>query len=213
MKDVWVEEDPIKKLGDRFTLFKSDGTRLYMTVQGDRVVVARSNAMGHRNVETLLRNEATFLLKQLNSDDVRRVVRWNRGGWGKKLGNVAGMEWLKAGYTRPPAYNDIDNHEHFTNPDAPLFPNAAAISGDILGYFRNDVVVHRADGTSIRFAGSTKDLNQVVMTSVDGEQSTLSREAANRELAKGIADFHTDRLTDSHGHPLEPDDLSVVMDD
>lgn len=213
MKDVWVEEDPIKKLGDRFTLFKSDGTRLYMTVQGDRVVVARSNAMGHRNVETLLRNEATSLLKQLNSDDVRRVVRWNRGGWGKKLGNVAGMEWLKAGYTRPPAYNDIDNHEHFTNPDAPLFPNAAAISGDILGYFRNDVVVHRADGTSIRFAGSTKDLNQVVMTSVDGEQSTLSREAANRELAKGIADFHTDRLTDSHGHPLEPDDLSVVMDD
>jgi hypothetical protein len=41
----------------------------------------------------------------------------------------------------------------------------------------------------------------------------MTRAEANKDLAQRIADLHTDRMTDGEGHPLEPDDLSVVMDD
>lgn len=207
------DADPFKKLGTSFTLFDKEGARLYVTVQGSAVTTVQVSAQGRRTVRTLSRAEATELIKGIDASAVDRLVQWKRGGWGKKLGNVAGLEWLKSGHTRPPAYNNPDGHENFTNPDAPIFPNANLMAGDILGYFRNDVVVHRADGSSVRFTGSKTDANQISVTESRGETRTLSRAEANKELARRIADLHTDRMTDGEGHPLEPDDLSVVMDD
>ncbi|HNA59604.1 MAG TPA: hypothetical protein PLT11_00905, partial [Elusimicrobiota bacterium] len=207
------DADPLKKLGNQFTLFDKEGARLYVTVQGNAVTTVQVSAQGRRTVRTLTRAEATALIKGVDASAVDRVVQWKRGGWGKKLGNVAGLEWLKAGHTRPPAYNNPDGHENFTNPDAPIFPNANLMAGDILGYFRNDVVVHRADGTTVRFTGSTTDANQITVAESRGESRTMTRAEANKELAQRIADLHTDRMTDGEGRPLEPDDLSVVMDD
>ncbi|MBL0348941.1 MAG: hypothetical protein IPP68_01000 [Elusimicrobia bacterium] len=207
------DADPLKKLGNQFTLFDKEGARLYVNVQGNAVTTVRVSVQGRRTVRTLSRGEATELIKGVDASAVDRVVQWKRGGWGKKLGNVAGLEWLKSGHTRPPAYNNPDGHENFTNPDAPLFPNANLMAGDILGYFRNDVVIHRADGTTVRFAGSKTDANQISVTESRGGTRTLTRAEANKELAQRIADFHTDRMTDGEGRPLEPDDLSVVMDD
>lgn len=210
-REALAGEDPVKALGDRFTVFGKDGSRNYFTVQGANVLHVRTDASGQRSLETVSRAEAIGRLQGVDPDSVDAVVRWGRGGWGKKLGNVAGLEWIKAGHTRPPAYTNIRAHEHFTNPDAPIFPNAAQLAGDILGYFRNEVLVHRVDGTTVLFKGELS--SDVVQVTENGRVRSLSRAEANKALAAAIADFATDRLSDAAGKSLEPDDLSVVMDD
>jgi len=210
-REALAGEDPVKALGDRFTVFGKDGSRNYFTVQGAGVLHVRTDANGRRALETVSRAEAIGRLKELDIESVDTVVRWGRGGWGKKLGNVAGLEWIKAGRTRPPAYTNIRAHEHFTNPDAPIFPNAAQLAGDILGYFRNEVLVHRANGTTALFKSERS--SDVVQLTENGQTRSLSRAEANKALATAISDFATDRLSDAQDRPLEPDDLSVVMDD
>jgi hypothetical protein len=210
-REALAAADPVKALGDRFTVFGKDGSRDYFTVQGANVLHARTAADGRRSLATMTRAEAIERLKGVDAETVDAVVRWGRGGWGKKLGNVAGLEWIKAGHTRPPAYTNIRAHEHFTNPDAPIFPNASQLAGDILGYFRNEVLVHRVDGTTVLYKAELS--SDVVQVTENGQSRTVNRAEANKALAAAIADFGTDRLSDAEGRPLEPDDLSVVMDD
>ena len=210
-REALADVDPVKALGDRFTVFGKDGSRDYFTVQGANVLHIRTTADGQRALDTLPRAEAIALLNAVDAEGVDAVVRWGRGGWGKKLGNVAGLEWIKAGHTRPPAYTNIRAHEHFTNPDAPIFPNAAQLAGDILGYFRNEVLVHRMDGTTVLFKSALSA--DVVQVTENGQTRSLSRADANKALSAAISAFTTDRLSDAEGRSLEPDDLSVVMDD
>jgi hypothetical protein len=116
---------------------------------------AHTTPEGQRSVETLSRERATDKIKSL-ADSTRLVVPWKTGGWGKKLGNVAGLEWFKMGYVRPPAYTNPTAHEHFTNPDAPIFPRAAVFAGNLLGFFHGTVVVHQANGNP-SFTGELPD--------------------------------------------------------
>jgi len=206
------DQDPIASLDSKtFTLFAQGGGRDHFRLTSEGIVHTRTTAGGARSVETLSREQAIQQIRILR-ETTDLVIPWKTAGWGKKLGNVAGLEWLKMGFTRPPAYTSPVAHENFTNPDSPIFPRANVFAGDLLGYFSGTVRVRQVDGSKIDYTIRPSDPG-VVDREVGGKRDQLSLADANKMLAVHMADPYTDQFLARDEGELHPNDLSLVLDD